>query len=279
MDSTSVEPKPWIPYAPALSSGSPVATYSDAVRRSNRRNRTRTPSTAHAIRPPGATTATPVSTRCSRPWSRSSISTASSAPRGLPRTTSSTTTIVSLPTTIASGRFAATACAFSRASRSACRAGGSPGTNDSSTSAGTMSKRSPSIRANEARRGEPDASTSGTPQATSPRSSLVSPPPDPARPPSTPPSPLEEQRDRARVHQLHVHHGAELPGLHPARQPLAHDLHELLVQRDRHLRRRRLHEARTTTLPRIPVERELAHHQHLPAHLLQVQVHLPGLVR
>src|SRR5690606_10683942 len=76
-----------------------------------------------------------------------------------------------------------------------------------------------------------------------------------------------------------VHPGAQLPGLPPARPPLAHDLHEHLVQRDRHLRRRRLHEARTTTLPRIPVERELAHHQHLPAHLLQVQVHLPGLVR
>src|SRR5690606_9116303 len=123
-----------------------------------------------------------------------------------------------------------------------------------------------------ASRGAAPASATATPGPTagprpSPRPLVL--------PPAVSMSSFKDQSDRSFVHQLHVHHRAELARRHPAGQPFAHQLDETLVQRNRDLRRRRLDEAGPPALPRVAVERELADDQYTAADFLQRKIHLP----
>src|SRR5690606_29824118 len=215
--------------------------------------------------PPGAATAIPDSTRCSRPWSRSSILTASSRSRGFPRTSPSTTTIVSHPITRASGRSAATAAAFARASRSANSAGRQAPDTASSTAAGWTVKSSESIRRSSARRGEAEARTSGGEPGTSSfqRPDCVG-----------TGSPLQDQGHGPVVDELDIHHRTELTGFDRARRTLAKDLDEAVVEPHGDRGRRGVDEARAPAAARIAVQRELAHDQQAAPDLLESEVHL-----
>lgn len=115
MRSTSAPPAPWMPYAPALSSGSPVPTYQSSSASERRRNQTRVRASAASMSSPRRT-ATPVRTPCARPERRRSMARAWAASEGLPRITSSCTTAVSPPITSSSGA-AGTALALAVASR------------------------------------------------------------------------------------------------------------------------------------------------------------------
>jgi hypothetical protein len=108
-----------MPYAPALSNGSPVARYSAISESVSARNVTRlstgSPARIVALR----AIANAVTTIWERPESIRSIRRASSGEVGFSKIRSSHTTIVSAPITIASGTRSETARAFSVAIRSA----------------------------------------------------------------------------------------------------------------------------------------------------------------
>src|SRR5207249_5171615 len=77
------------------------------------------------------------------------------------------------------------------------------------------------------------------------------------------------------VHQLHLHHRPELPRLHFQRSPalLPQQREEAVVQGDRDLGRRGVHEARPPPLARIAIQSELGHHQHRPADVREPEIH------
>ncbi len=106
------------------------------------------------------TRATPVSTRCERPTIRLKSSTACSGSRGFPRTSESTTTMVSAPRIQRRGSAPAmpfdlaTSTAFSIASRSTRASGDSPGLSFSSMPEGRISNAMPALASNAWRRGE-----------------------------------------------------------------------------------------------------------------------------
>src|SRR3954466_6727921 len=101
---------------------------------------------------PGRASATPVSTRCLRPESSFMQARSVSSSSTLGRIRRPTATTVSAASTSASGSFAATAWAFSRASRSACSRGSSPLGTLLSTSAGTIALGVTPMRASRSRR-------------------------------------------------------------------------------------------------------------------------------
>src|SRR5437870_7988265 len=88
---------------------------------------------------------------------------------------------------------------------------------------------------------------------------------------------LEDQGDGSVIHELHLHHCPEFPGLNPGtapRSPLPEERDKPLVQRDRELLRRRVDEAGTPALLHVAIQRELGHHQHGPVHVRECKVHL-----
>ena len=138
-----------------------------------------------------------------------SMRTASASSRGLPRTSPSTTTIVSAPMTTASGSRLRDRGVFSRARRSACSRGASPARYALVDVGGTAPRaRMPMSVSSSRRRG------------------------DATRGPRAPASSLEPEGHRSVVHELDVHHRAELARL-DAHAALAEQRDEALVQRDR----------------------------------------------
>src|SRR6266496_3307613 len=110
--STNAPPAPWTAYAPALSRGSPVATYHAICASVRRAKRTAVVAASTSSRP-SRRAHTAVTTWCGRPESARSMRRASSPSAGFPRMAPSSTTAVSAPSTVSP----ATARAFSRATR------------------------------------------------------------------------------------------------------------------------------------------------------------------
>ncbi len=152
-----------MPYAPALSNGSPVPTYQSISSREIGRivtAVTRWPTTCRTGELPStSTTAKPLYTWCVRPCSRSSMAIASSGSAGFPSTSLSKTTMVSAPITSALSLDRATSRALVSASRSTSSAGSAPVTPDSSTSPGWTEKAMPRRLRSSRRRGEREANT------------------------------------------------------------------------------------------------------------------------
>ena len=187
---------------------------------------------------------------CERPESGASICAASRVVRGLPSTSPSTTTIVSLPMTTASGSRAAITAHFSRASRSACArrllAGEirlvDVGRPHLVRDADEREQLAPPRRLrgeDDARRRHRSSHRVTGPSFTSSTSIIA-----PNSPVSTRDAALAQQRDEA------------------------------LVERDRHLRARRVDEARPASLHRVAVERELRDDEQRAVHVGEGEVHL-----
>src|SRR5262245_20402221 len=104
---------------------------------------------------PGSSSATAVSTVCSRPAMRPSMRPASVGSCGLPSSSPSITTTVSAASTSSPG--CARAAAFATANRSTMSRGSSSGSGDSSRSAARTVKRRPRLPSSSRRRGEEEA--------------------------------------------------------------------------------------------------------------------------
>src|SRR5579862_1885988 len=142
-------------YAPALSIGSPLATYAAISSGESVTNQTRVTVDPHA-RPLCRRRQTPVITSCCRPESNRSMRAASTVSAGLPRMQPSITTTVSAPSTISSAP-ASTARALARANRLTQSCGDSPVSGVSSTAAGRITNSKPACLRISARRGDWEA--------------------------------------------------------------------------------------------------------------------------
>src|SRR6202162_985495 len=172
------EPSPCTAYAPALSRGSPVATYQRIS--SSESGAIRTPETSMISRAglPPRRRRTAVTTRCSRPPRSLSISAACVSSLGFPRIRPSRSTSVSAARIQESGRRAATQAALSAASRDAARSADSPGAISSAMSAGSISNGIRSDVRISARRGDEEARMRGTEELRAkPQSSILNPQP------------------------------------------------------------------------------------------------------
>src|SRR5712692_4186171 len=145
-DSTRRRPAPWIAYAPALPSASPVETYRSISRSDSSRIVTRDRTANAVIRPLALTVTTSVRTSCVSPASAASIVTASPSSRGFPMRSPSRRTSVSAARVTPS--LCETASALARAGDAK---------RDSSTLAGATAKGRSRRRSSSARRGDADA--------------------------------------------------------------------------------------------------------------------------
>src|SRR3954468_23979113 len=91
-------------------------------------------------------------------------------------------------------------------------------------------------------------------------------------------SALQNESYRAIIDEVDFHHRAKNPRFHP-RQMFAQFRDEMLVEWNRLLRTRRLHEIWTPPFARVAVKRELRNHQRREAQIFRRQIHFPRLVR
>ena len=84
---------------------------------------------------------------------------------------------------------------------------------------------------------------------------------------------IQQHREGPVVHKRHVHHGPELARRH-RKAVVTGQIGEVLVQPPGNGRVGRIRERGAVPLAAVRVQRELAHHEHFPAHIGQAQVRL-----